>query len=136
MSRSTFPRTSYARKMYGFSLAVMDGPPSQDGDRLHLDEPLGLGEGRHRHERRRRGLLAEELLADGHEVGAMTDVGEVRVHLDDAVERTAPRLDLRLERLKDGARLRLEVARVRGLALRVVRDLPRDVEQGLGARDL
>src|ERR1700730_19468783 len=121
--------------MYGFSSAT-SAARLEDGDRFDLDQPLRHGERRHRHQGGRARLLAEELLADRSQVGAMADVGEVGVDLDDVVHRAAARLDLGLDRLEDGAGLRLEVPAVRGPALVVVAALAREVENGLGSGDL
>src|SRR5260370_6964898 len=116
--------------MYGFSSATTPAC-LQDGDRFDLDQPLRHREGRHRDQGRRARLLAEELFADRAQVGAMTDVGEVGVDLDDVVHRPAARLDLGLDRLEDGAGLSLQVAAMSGPALVVVGDLAREVNNGL-----
>src|ERR1700687_5534018 len=121
--------------MYGFSSATTPAC-LQDGDRLDLDPPLRHREARHPDQGRGARLLAEELLADRTQVGAIADVGEVGVDLDDVVHRAAARLDLGLDRLEDGASLRPEVPAVRGPALVVVADLAREVENGLGSGDL
>src|ERR1700687_2768826 len=108
--------------MYGFSSATTPAC-LQDGDRFDLDQPLRHREGRHPDQGRGARLLAEELLADRTQVGAIADVGEVGgVVFIFAVCAPVPppRLDLGLDRLEDGASLRLEVPAVRGPALVVV----------------
>src|SRR5688572_30912233 len=119
MSMPTLPRTSYARKMNGLSGLMGSGPrpASHDRDGLHLDQPVRMREVAHLHEGGRRPLLAEELFADRHEVGAVPDVGQVRVHLDDALHGSAARLDLCPERLEHRARLAGEVAAMGRVAL-------------------
>src|SRR6516162_6834922 len=82
---------------------------SDHRDRFHFDQELRLCERGDSHQRVRRHLLAEELLADRAVIGAVADVGEIGVDLDDVLHRAAARLDLRLERLQGRARLRLEV---------------------------
>src|SRR6185436_15039156 len=106
MSVPILPRTSYARKMNGLSVT----PFLDHRDRFDLDEPVGVRERGDRDQRGGGALLAEELLPNGHEVGAVADVGEIGIDLDDALHRAAARLDLRLHRLKDRACLRSEVA--------------------------
>src|SRR5687768_2419735 len=69
----------------------------QDGDRLDLDEPVGMRERAHFDERRRGRVPREELLAHRHEVGAVADVGDVGVRLDDVPDSAALRLDERLD---------------------------------------
>src|SRR5216683_1256495 len=56
----------------------------------------------------RRHLLAEELLADRPVIGAVADVGQVGVDLDDIRHGAATGLDLRLQALKSGAGMTLE----------------------------
>src|SRR5262245_18022012 len=105
MSRSTLPRTSYARKMNGFTFTERaTGGSSHDGDRLDLDQPLGLGQRGNRDQRGGRALLAEELLADRAQLGAVANVREVRVQLDDVLHGAAARLHLRLHGLVHGSR--------------------------------
>src|SRR5260370_16966050 len=121
--------------MSGFSSATTPAC-LQDGDRFDLDQPLRHREGRHRDQGRRARLLAEELFADRAQVGAMADVGEVGVDLDDVVHRPAARLDLGLDRPEDGAGLSLQVAAMSGPALAVVAALPPPVTNLLPPRPL
>src|SRR5262249_29235250 len=79
---------------------------------------------------------AEELLADRAVIGAVPDVGQVGVDLDDVGHRAAAGLDLRLQALERGARLRLEIAGMHGVAVRAVSDLAGAIEDRLGTRDL
>src|SRR5687768_17515370 len=69
----------------------------QDGDRLDLDEPVGMRERAHFDESRRGRVSREELLAHRHEVGAVADVGDVGVRLDDVPDSAALRLDESLD---------------------------------------
>src|SRR5688572_19178875 len=97
----------------------------QHCDRLDLDEPVGMRERAHFDQRRRGRVAREELLAHGNEVGAVADVGDVGVRLDDVAHGAALRLDERLDAAERLTRLRLEVARVEHAALLVVGHLPR-----------
>src|SRR5579862_7058971 len=83
-----------------------------------------------------RHLLAEECLADRAVIGAVADVGQIGVDLDDIRHRAAAGLDLRLQALQGGPRLRLEIAGMSGAALGGVGDLTGDIEQRLPARNL
>src|SRR5438477_5105446 len=116
--------------------ACPERPGLQNGDGLDLDQEFGSGERRDRDERVRRHLLAEEFFADRPVIGAMADVGQVGVDLDDIRHRAAAGLDLRLQALQGGARLRLEIAGMGGSAVPTVGDLAGDVEDRLRARDL
>src|SRR5690242_17438947 len=118
----------------GFCLAGETG--LQDGDRLDLDQVFGSSECCDGDERVRRHLLAKELLADRPVIGAVADVGQIGVDLDDVRHRAAPGLDLRLKALQSGARLRLEIAGMGGIAIRAIGDLAGDIKDRLGARDL
>src|SRR5262245_11668596 len=119
MSMPSLPRTSYARKTKG--LTFTDGTRGRDAshhrDRLDLDHPVGVRKGGDAHQRRGRPLLAEELLPDGDELGTAADIGEIGVDLHDVLHRAAAGFDLRLDSLKNGARLRDEVSRVTRIAL-------------------
>src|ERR1051326_8974057 len=118
----------------GFALPSEAG--LQDGDCLDLDQVFGSGECCDCNERVRRHLLAKKLLADRPVIGAIADVGEIGVDLDDVRHRAAPGLDLRLEALQSGARLRLEIAGMGGIAIRAIGDLAGDIKDRLGTRDL
>src|SRR6202795_171682 len=111
MSVPSLPRTSYARKMNGLSVTPLLGARRinealDHRDRFDLDEPVRMRQRGDGDQRGGGALLAEELLSNGHEVGAVADVGEVGIHLDDALHRRVARLDLRLHRLAYRARLR------------------------------
>src|SRR5437588_6761181 len=84
----------------------------------------------------RRHLLAEELLADRAKIGAVADVGQVGIDLDDVGHRAAAGLDLGLQGLQGGAGLGLEIAGVLRGAVRPIGDLAGDVEDRLDARYL
>ena len=92
-------------------------PRSRSGTRVR--------ERRDRHQRVRRHLLSEEFLADRAVIGAMPDVGQVGIDLDDIGHRAAAGLDLRFQALQCGARLRLEIACMRRRRLPAVGDLAR-----------
>src|SRR5881394_808517 len=125
-----------ANRMSASGFACPERPGLQNGDGLDLDQEFGSGERRDRDERVRRHLLAEEFFADRPVIGAMADVGQVGVDLDDIRHRAAAGLDLRLEALQGGARLRLEIAGVDGIAVRAIGDLAGDIKDRLGTRDL
>src|SRR5882762_8392103 len=76
----------------------------KDGDRLDLDQELGLRQGGDRDQGARRHLLvlAEELFADRPVIGTVADVGQIGVDLDDIGHRAPAGLDLRLYRLQGG----------------------------------
>src|SRR5439155_1663128 len=98
-------------------LSSRNAENSDDRDRLHLDEIVRVRERADLHHRRARSPGAEELLAHGPEVRTIAHVGDVGGDLDDAVERAAPGLDERPDRVEDRARLSLEVAAVYHAAL-------------------
>src|SRR3989441_8322079 len=105
-------------------------------DRLDFDQPVRVRERLHRDERRGGQLLAEDLLADRHQIGAVPDVRQVRVDLDDALDRSARRLHVSQERPEHFARLPLEVAGMEDAARLVVRHLTGKEEYRLCAGDL
>src|SRR5215470_9839450 len=109
---------------------------SHHGDGFDFDEPVRVGERSHRHQGGGGTLLAEEFLTHRNEVLPVTDVGEVRVDLDDRGHGAAARLDLRLDRFEHGTRLRHDIAAVGRLPLVVVGDLSREEQDGLRAGDL
>src|SRR5216683_625844 len=76
-------------------------------------------------------VLAEDLLADRHQIGAVADVGQIGVDLDDVGDRAAAGLDLRLHCLQTGARLRLEIAGMGDTAIGGVIDLPGEKQHRL-----
>src|SRR5579862_10069385 len=81
---------SYRRRRHGATRlqpGATAGLKYRDG--LDLDQELGLRQGRHRDEGVRRHLAAEEFLADRAVVGAVADVGQVGVDLDDRRHRAA-----------------------------------------------
>src|SRR5581483_2084413 len=110
--------------------------PSDDRDGFHLDEPAGHGQRGDADQGGGGGPLAEELLADCGQLGAVPDVDEEGGELDDVGERAAARFDLGLQGAERRARLGGEIARMPGLALLVVVDLARDEQDGLRAADL
>src|ERR1700730_4192363 len=101
----------------------------KDRDRLDLDQELGLRQCRDRDQGARRHLLvlAEELFADRSVIGAVADVGQIGVDLDDIGHRAAPCLDLGLYCLQSGTRLGLEIAGVGNTAVIVIGYLAREI---------
>src|SRR6476659_6455506 len=75
-------------------------------------QPSRLSERCHADERGSRRLLPEELLSDPRQLGAMTNVYQLRVQFHDVCESATCSLHLRLYRGIRCARLRGEVARV------------------------
>src|SRR2546427_13905 len=105
-------------------------------DRLDFNQPVRMRERLYRDERRGGQLLAEDLLADRHQIGAVPDVRQVRVDLDDALDRSARRLHVSQESPEHFARLPLEVAGMEDAARLVVRHLTGKEEYRLCAGDL
>src|SRR6266704_3322783 len=99
-------------------------------------QPVRMRERLYRDERRGGQLLAEDLLADRHQIGAVPDVRQVRVDLDDALDRSARRLHVSQESPEHFARLPLEVAGMEAAARLVVRHLTGKEEYRLCAGDL
>src|SRR5438552_5618174 len=118
------------------TLVIFMLPASNDGDRFDLDYVVGMRERGEPDHRRRRPFLAPELVTNLAERRPLADVGEIRRDLDDIGERAARRFDLRFHGAEHGARLALEVAGMRGLAVLVVRDLPGEEDDRLRAGDL
>src|SRR6266513_3088905 len=123
-----------ANRKSASSFACPERPGLQNGYGLNLDQEFGSGERRDRDERVRRHLLAKEFLADRPVIGAMADVGQVGVDLDDIRHRAAAGLDLGLQALQGGARPRLEIAGMGRTAIRAIGDLAGDIEDRLGTR--
>src|SRR5262245_14022989 len=108
---------------------------SDDGDSLDVDEPAGLRLGRDADERGGRGLLAEELLTDRGELGAVADIDEERRQLDNIGERSATGLDLGLQGGVGRAGLGGKISGMPRLTLGGVVDLAGDEQNGSCARD-
>ena len=103
-------------------------------DGLDLDQPGRMRERRDLDQRRGRSLAREELLTDGYEIGAIADIGDIGIELDDAINRSAGALDQGFERPESLAGLPPEVAAMENAALLVVGDLARQEQDGLCTR--
>src|SRR5262245_56502313 len=109
---------------------------SHDGDRLDLDQVVGVRQRADLDHRGGRPPDTEELVADHPEVGPVANVGHVRGDLDHAGERAAARLHESLDGAEHLPGLALEITAVRNAAVLVVGDLAGQEQDRLGAGHL